>query len=328
MMVNSACPESRQRGVALVSILLVVAIATVMAVSMITEQQGSIQATRAFLDRGQAQQYALGGEELARQILAEDFLAGDQLDRMSEAWADPELHYDFEDGELNLQITDLQGLFNVNNLADNGSGIARQRLNNLLVALGLDVSVADRVQDWVDSDTGMRPAGAEDYDYLIFEPPYRAANSAMADVSEIALLGLEPDTFRQLRAHLAALPESRVRLNVNTATPVALQSLAQGLSLDAAVSLAERRDEQEGFETVQAFLQAPELAGLGVAADGLGVQSSFFEIRVIARYQDRFSYLTSIVHRNATDGSMRIIKRDFSRQFRPVSTSSTGEGDA
>ena len=63
----------RQAGVALVSVLLVVAIGTVLAVSMIQEQYASIQISRGYLSRTQANQYALGGEELARQILYADF---------------------------------------------------------------------------------------------------------------------------------------------------------------------------------------------------------------------------------------------------------------
>jgi len=89
------------------------------------------------------------------------------------------------------------------------------------------------------------------------------------------------------------------------------------LSFAAADGLIERREEQEaGFETVEAFLQLPELAGLRVVNNGLGVQSSFFEIRTIARYQERFSYLTSILHRNPLDGSIQVISRDFSKNFR------------
>ena len=83
----------------------------------------------------------------------------------------------------------------------------------------------------------------------------------------------------------------------------------------------QRRDESEGFETLELFLQTPELAGLGVVNDGLGVQSAFFEIRTVARYQDRFSYLTSIVHRNPVNGSMRVIARDFSKSYRPPAVS-------
>lgn len=321
---------TRQAGVALVSVLLVVAMATVMAVSMITEQQSTIETTRGFLSRGQARQYALGGEELARQILAEDLIEGEPVDALHEAWASDELYFDFEDGEVNLTITDLQGRINLNNLAAGGSqAIALQQLSNLLAAQGMDVANTDRIIDWIDEDEGSRPAGAEDYDYLVFDPPYRAANRPISDISELNLLALPQEQISLISEHLTALPETDVTLNVNTATPAVLQSLSPRLTVDAAQTLIERSLEQEGFRTVQAFLQAPELAGLGVQANGLGVQSAFFEVQVIARYQDRFSYLTTVIHRNATDGSMRVLQRDFSRQFSlaPANAVSDSEAD-
>ena len=310
----------KQSGVALVTVLLVVAIATVMAVSMVQEQQGSIHIARGFLSRGQAGQYALGGEELARQILQEDHAEGENRDYLTETWANPELHFQFEEGEVNLQITDLQGLFNVNSLSSENDlvEIARQRLVNLLTALGADPLLSDRIQDWIDEDTSARPAGAEDFDYLVYEPPYRAGNAIVQDVSELGLLGLEPEILQQIIPFFTALPDAQTLVNINTASPYILQALASELSFEAAGVLVQRREEQEGgFETVQAFLQLPELAGVRVVTNGLSVQSSFFEVRTIARYQERFSYLTSILHRNPLDGTIRVIYRDFSKNFRP-----------
>ena len=310
----------KQSGVALVTVLLVVAIATVMAVSMVQEQQSSIHITRGFLSRGQAGQYALGGEELARQILHEDHAEGANRDYLTETWANPELHFQFEEGEVNLQITDLQSLFNVNSLSSENElvEIARQRLVNLLTALGADPLLSDRIQDWIDEDTSARPAGAEDFDYLVYEPPYRAGNAIVQDVSELGLLGLEPEILQQIIPFFTALPDAQTLVNINTASPYILQALASELSFEAAGVLVQRREEQEGgFETVQAFLQLPELAGVRVVTNGLSVQSSFFEVRTIARYQERFSYLTSILHRNSLDGTIRVIYRDFSKNFRP-----------
>ena len=310
----------KQSGVALVTVLLVVAIATVMAVSMVQEQQGSIHITRGSLSRAQAGQYALGGEELARQILREDYATGENRDHLTETWASPELHFLFEDGEVDLQITDLQSLFNVNALSSENRfvQVSRQRLVKLLTAVGADPLLADRIQDWIDQDTSARPAGAEDFDYLVYEPPYRAGNTLVQDVSELALLGLEPAVLRQIMPFFTALPEPRTEVNINTASPYIMQALAPELSFEAAGVLVQRREEQdEGFETVQSFLQLPELAGVRVVTNGLSVQSSFFEVRTIVRYQERFSYLTSILHRNHLDGVIRVIYRDFSKNFRP-----------
>ncbi len=323
--------RNQQAGIALVAILLIVALGTVMAASMVVEQQASIQATRGFLDRGQALQYALGGEELARQVLYEDFSEDEDTDHLLEAWASDDLHYEFEDGEVNLKITDLQSLINLNLLSQKnpGNALSRQRLLNLINAMGLDPAIVDRIQDWIDEDSGARATGAEDFEYLVFDPPYRTGNTLMADSSEIALLGMEPEWFQQLMPYLTALPDEMTVLNVNTAQAAVLQSLAPGLSYEAAEAITQRRDEEGGYESVQAFRQEPELAGLqGLADGGLGVQSEFFEIRIIARYQDRFSYLTSILHRNSLDGSMRILHRDFSKTFRaspvPVTEEQSG----
>lgn len=317
---------NNQKGVALVTILLVVAIATVMSVSMIRDQQASIQTTRSYLSRGQAIQYALGGEELARQILFEDFTEGNGIDHDAEAWASPELHYDFDDGEIDLKITDLQGFFNLNALAGDNPRLplARQRFVNLIAAAGADPAITDRVQDWLDRDTGARPAGAEDYEYLVYEPPYRTGNELMSDPSEFLLLGMEYEIYTSLIPFLTALPQSDLAININTAPPYVLQSLSPNLSIDAASSIVQARIEDEGFETVEMFLQSPALAGMGIANEGLSVQSVFFEIRTIARYQERFSYLTSIVHRNLVNGEMRVIYRDFSKNIRPE-TSGTDE---
>lgn len=311
---------ARQAGVALVSVLLVVAIATVLAVSMIQEQQASISVTRGFLGRGQAAQYALGGEELARQILHEDFELQTGVDHRGELWAADDLAFEFEDGEVTLQITDLQGLLNLNALSNESTlqQVAGKRFVNLLSAAGADPVFVEHIRDWIDVDSAAQPGGAEDFEYLIFEPPYRAGNGPMWDASEIDLLSVPPEIRASIAPYVTALPDIRLAININTAPAAVLQTLASGLSFEAAESLAERAIDEEGFKDLQAFMQAPELAGLGIDAQGLGVQSIFFEIRTIARYQDRFSYLTSIVHRNPVDGSMRVISRDFSKTFRPV----------
>ena len=312
--------KAEQSGVALVAILLVVVIATVLAVSMIREQQAAVEVTRNFLVRGQATQYALGGEELARQLLYEDFAASTDRDHLAENWADPEHHFEFEAGEVNLRITDLQGLFNLNSLAatNNRRDLARQRLINMLNALGEDPYQVDRLQDWLDADEIKRGMGAEDFDYLVLNPPYRAGNGLMADVSELLLTGLPRAAYLSLAPHVTTRPDTDGEININTASALVLQSLSPGLSADTAQRLMQSRGSQGGYESAEAFLQAPELAGLGVSADDLGVQSAFFEVRVIARYQSRFSYLTSVIHRSGVNGDMRVIHRDFSRRFRPV----------
>lgn len=308
------------RGVALISILLVVAIATVLAASLTADQHLVIQRARTFFDQEQVRQYALGGEELARQILREDFEQNPERDHRAEAWANPELVFEFEEGEVQLEIEDLQGRLNLNSLGGGGQDnqLARARFATLLRELGIDAGFLARIEDWIDQDQSTRQLGAEDYDYLGLERPYRSGQTMMVDVSELRLLlDMDDETYQRLAPFVAALPNPDLPININTAPPPVLQSIAAGLSPEVAEALAADRDQREGFESVAQFLQMPELAGQGISEAGLGVQSGFFRVGVTARYGDRIGYLTSIIQRSRTDGSMRVIYRNAGKKILP-----------
>ena len=361
--VNQRHPS--QRGVALISILLVVVIATVLGVKMTTEQHFSISRARNYFDQGKIRQYALGGEELARQMLYKDFTEQPQKDVLTEEWASKELVFEFEDGQIEMQIEDLQGRFNLNSLINNGNGnnggnfnssdteqndnrrgieqtpdeprqnqganqgnssgalsaeMAMNRFRLLLNQQGVDPVFADRIRDWIDSNQDVTQLGAEDFDYLGLDRPYRTSDSPMFDISELRLvLDIDAATYAILEPLVTTLPVGVNLININTASSGVIQAIAgSGLSPEAAAAFTSHRDESEGFDTVQSFLQDDSFAGEGISPDGLSVQSSFYKVSVRARVDDRFGYLTSIIQRNPTDGSMRVIFRDASKKIYPV----------
>jgi Mg-chelatase subunit ChlI len=77
------------------------------------------------------------------------------------------------------------------------------------------------------------------------------------------------------------------------------------------------RDGGQPFESTSAFLVQ---AGVQGVLNGITVRSEFFQVSIKARYQDRFGYLTSIIQRDGTDGSMRVIYRDQSKKILPKVT--------
>jgi general secretion pathway protein K len=313
--------DVRQQGVALISVLLVVVIATVLSVSMIRHQNLTIHKARNVSDHSQAKHYAIGGEELARQILWQDTDSSPEVDHLQEDWAAGDLVFEFEDGEVAIRIEDLQGRFNINSLMNPGNAgrQAQARFVQLLQHVGLDTMFMDRAIDWMDGDIAARPLGAEDYAYLDLERPYRTASQLMVDTTELRLLlDMDAESFELLLPFISALPDSSAALNVNTAPPEVLQAVSDRLSSDMSNDLILERDSQKGYQSVTEFLQSSYVAGLGIAAAGLGVQSKFFEIRIRARYFERNAYLTSIVQRNH-DGSMRVIYRNFARKVFPES---------
>ena len=234
----------RQQGVALVTALLVVAIATVAAASMATRQQMDIRRTGGLLHSEQAYAYSLGAESWAQVVLARD-KRDSKIDTLYEDWSTQPPVSVVEGGSIIGRILDMQGRFNLNNPVD-GNGAADKdaiaRYKRLLHRLDLDEALADPLVDWIDGNINVLfPDGAEDEAYLGAPTPYRAANRLLVDISELRLVkGYEPDIIEQLRPFVAALPEVTA-LNVNTAGAEVLSTVAGNMSLADGEALLETR---------------------------------------------------------------------------------------
>lgn len=293
-----------QRGVALITVMLVFFIASTVAVAMLQRQQMDIRTTSGLLDYQQAHLYALGGEEYARQILYQDMLADAEsarfVDHPGESWAEPLAPFEVEHGALQVSILDLQGRLNINSVVTAGqvNAVALQRLRNLLDALGLRPTLADAIVDWLDSDQEpFSLDGAEDLEYLDKPIPYRTADAPMGCPSELRLIhGLELEEYQQLRPFVVALAPG-YPVNINTASALVLRSIFPALSESAAVELVENRPE-EGFDSVEEFLTHPLLAGMEVSSQGLTVSSSHFQVETTAQFAGRSVFLTSYIYRD------------------------------
>lgn len=302
----------RQGGVALIMVLLVVALVTVVCAGLMLRQQLAIRSTGNQLLVRQAQYYAEGGERLAMALLRRDLRQGDPnqpLDFLGEAWARPRLSFPLDGGgELHLHIDDLAGRFNLNNLKGGGEdGLALQRFQRLLLALGIVQPYAERLQDWLDSDQDpVSGNGAEDDQYLLLAPAYRTGPGLVADVSELRLLlGMSDADFRRLQPFVSALP-AEIGLNVNTASAQVLASLAPGVeprSLDALLAMQRR----EGFRDFDGFKQ---LFAADVAAQGLVFASQYFQVTTEVLLGDRRQVLVSYLQRGK-DGRVRVLARDL-----------------
>jgi general secretion pathway protein K len=269
----------RQRGVALVTALLVVSLATVIAVAMATRFQVDMRRTGNLLNGEQAYAYAVAAENWAYVILRRD-LADNKHDSLDEAWATALPPIPVEGGFVNGLVEDLQGRFNVNNLVtDKGAPDAAQMdyYKRLLGILGLEAALAPALLDWIDPDINATfPDGAEDDEYLRADLPYRAANRPLVDMSELRLIkGYTPEVLVALEPHITALPVPTV-ININTATPVVLQALHPELDASDIEQLIEGRDE-EPYTEMQAFLAHNALAGLTLAID-VDIKSDWFNV--------------------------------------------------
>jgi general secretion pathway protein K len=289
----------RQSGVALITALLITAIATVAAVAMASRQNLEVRRTTNVLEFDQAYLFALGVESWAKQVLIRDLRNGN-VDHPKEPWATILPPLEVEGATVSGRIEDLQGRFNVNNLVDN-SGKPNEdeiaRFKRLLQALDLEPRLADAVVDWIDPDSDQRfPDGAEDQAYLEMDPPYRPANAPMIHPSELLLVrGVTPKVYEVLAPHVWTLP-ARTAINVNTATGPVLMSLIDGLKeAEAERLIADRGDN--GYQTVEAFLSHPVLQERHLSIPNISVSSSWFLINGDVRYGRNEVHLHSVVNR-------------------------------
>ncbi len=269
---------SQQAGVALITALLITALATIVAVSMLGQQHLAIRRSTNFIHHDQALQYAFGGETWAIRILIRD-LSLNKIDGLQDIWAMRLAAIPIEGGNMIGQIEDLQGRFNLNNLLKEGKVSPEdvQQFQRLLLALQIPVNLAQVVLDWIDADAEISlPEGAEDNAYLLKIPSYRAANQILRNPTELRLLaGMTPEFYQRLLPHICTLP-TRTQINLNTATVPVIMSLAEGLSEGAATQLIAGRDKK-AFETLQPVLANPALAGLKmVDPQTLSLSSNYF----------------------------------------------------
>jgi len=110
---------ARERGVALITVILIVALAASMAAFMAWQQQIWVRQVENLRDQSQAQAVARAAIDWARAVLADD-TRNNNVDHLGEKWATVLAPLPVETGRVTGSVADQQGLFNLNNLVRNG----------------------------------------------------------------------------------------------------------------------------------------------------------------------------------------------------------------
>lgn len=238
-----------QRGVAVLTAMLIVTIGTIIAVNLMWQATLDLRRAEAAIAADQGLMYVQGAEAWAADILRQDQVDSPDSDNLGEQWAFELPPLPVDGGTIVGRLEDLQGRFNLNNLL-NADGtenqLARRQFERLLNSLDIDPALAGAVVDWLDPDAEMRfPTGGEDVAYSGADPPYRTANGLITSVSELmAVSGFDREAYARLSPYVAVLPIGTT-LNVNTASDVVLASLSDDIDAATAGALV---DERAGAE--------------------------------------------------------------------------------
>jgi general secretion pathway protein K len=273
-----------ERGVALLSALLVVALATIMLAMLLDSAEGELARTRNLMRGAQGDQYALGLEAWAIDLLRRDAAEGGGStgsDDRDEMWAAPLPSTPVPGGTVRGRMHDLNGCLDLNALVDrNGQPVSTkvERLRRLLLTVKLNPDLADAIVDWLDPDFGPSTHGAEDQLYLIANPGYRAANRAFAHLSELRQVrGIDRAAYAALAPHVCALPVTSPPspLNVNTATvpvlmslsPAITQAVAERLWQEGHAHFKQRTDFDGELQKLGIVVKEGDLADVGVSSE-------------------------------------------------------------
>lgn len=313
-----------REGMALLTVLLLVAVMSVVAVAVLDDVRFSVRRATNAETQAQAQWYASGAEALARRQVARLMTAGPARTPLRPEWNGRRLDFPIDDGSISAVVTDGQACFNLNSLVE-GVGedlMARPLGTAQFLALGRAVgapdsrmrAVADALTDWLDADNVARPLGAEDGAYAGLATPYRTGGVMLAEVSELrAVKGVDADLYRRLRPYVCALPTSRPSpLNVNTLTPeqapLLMMLTGNALDLQGARAVIARRP-RAGWPDAAAFWSQPALTTVQVpdeVRDQVTVLTRYFNLRVDVDYGGGRAVRTALLHAQP-DGAVRTV---------------------
>ncbi len=319
-------PQRDREGMALLTVLLLVAVMAVVAMAVLDDVRFSVRRTANAEAGAQAQWYADGAETLARR--QNDRLSALDPDRtpLTPAWNGRAMSLSIDGGTLTATVRDGQACFNLNSVVEwTGDRLAARPVAAAqLMILGRSVGVGERrmetvtdsLIDWIDTDAASRPLGAEDSAYAGLDEPYRTAGVPLAEVSELRTIrGVDGQTYARLRPHLCALPISRSLINVNTLTPAdapLLVMLTDGfLSLPAARAVISARPAG-GWSDPDGFWLEPALRGLEVGPDlrrQVTVRTDYFAVRIDVEHGGVHAVRTALIESRPNSAARTVIRR-------------------
>lgn len=326
--------KAKTKGVALITVMLIVALAAVLATQMSARLQLQMQRTSNINFNQQAYWYALGAEALAKRVLINSFQSDKEVTHLGQMWAQGETTYPVDFGEITGELKDQQACFNLNALkadANKISGstrtVAQQAFEDLVVALNLSgvgefeaEYLTDALIDWLDIDGSISSAGgAEDNDYSSREFPYFAANNYLASIGELrAVEHFTVPVINALKEYVCVLPHNDThQININTLNSehdVLLKALLDISASDAQQLLSAR--PSDGFDDIQEFYDLPEFTKLNIEDDRKNqfvVDSEYFKLVTQASFNESYFALISLM-KIEDDTKVRVISRTIGRE--------------
>lgn len=221
--------NEKQRGAALVIVLLLVATLSFVLLSLTTIVTTGVRRGANERARTEMLWRAVAAERIVLSLLEKAAAGGALQSATNEGGLfSQQLALPVERGEAALRFADATRCFNINSiLGEDGAAVPAQkaRFATLLEAIGLGSNeaqaVADAVTDFIDENTSSESQGAEDNFYTGLTTPFRTAGGPIVSVSELrAVDGVTREIYARIAPFLCAREAGqKIEVNVNALRP-------------------------------------------------------------------------------------------------------------
>lgn len=281
----------QQQGIALITILVMVALATILAATIAKRQAATAESTAYLMRQNQSLIYAKSAEAFFSELLVDDAENAAEVDHLQETWAQPMPAFPVEDGYVSGIIQDESGKFNLNSLVTAEGTVnenAKVWFELILKRAGLPAQLSEAVIDWQDeNEIPSGSMGAESNYYQGLPNAALPPNAKFHSVEELKLIrGFEENKYKLIESYLSAAPMQDSTVNINTASAFLLASMDEKLDVSAVQQLLDQRQANlEHFSNVselwalEPFAQV-EAAKRNVLNSLLGVQSNYFKAQI------------------------------------------------
>ena len=287
-----------RKGFALVLTLLMISIMVATTLQFNRSVWSELYGASNLKDAARLRLVARSGFECALAVLSEDGKQN-EVDTLREPWAQSrELSLQstalFEEGHFMVDISDLSGLIQINQLLDaNGNWNPAQKdlFQRFLLSksFGLDPdeveTLMDYIKDWLDPDDAVTRFGAESDYYQGLDPPYSCNNGPLATLDRLILIkGINKELLYGTTEKKGIIGFLSVhgdgKININTAGPVVLASLSEEMNEEMARDMiAYREDTANDLQEPTWYQKVPGMDHIEFNPDILTTKSDYFEIR-------------------------------------------------
>jgi general secretion pathway protein K len=293
----------RQRGVAVVTALLLTTLAITIVASLFWQQQVQVRSIENQRLQLQKQWILRGALDWARLILREDARYS-SIDSLDEPWAVPlsETRLDqyvennrgeneASDAALSGSVIDAQSRMNLANLAPNGTINPEEvdAFGRLLSLQRIDSGLAARTAEFMRRVTTPNAAVGQTADGSPPQLPITQVDDLLA------IPGYTPENVEALRPFLIVLPRA-TPVNVNTASAEVLAARIPNLSAGDAASLVAARQNAAFRSVAEMSNRVP--SGAGNLASTLSVTTNFFLVNGTVRLSRAGLNIQALIERN------------------------------